>query len=399
MKALRVTLIDKKGNYKDFILDKSLYTLTTKKTIREKNILLTQDSTFKGLDISQEKLNEIVEFQDNNKSYNKIVIKETEVNEIDGLLIAKEKSRLTPKRKKELIFIIVLLAFPLLQFFLTWIFVNSYSIIVAFQNVTLEGETSFAGFDNFKTVIKELFDSTIKPVVITENLTISSGLLVLLNSLAYGFITIFISLPLALISSYFLSRKMPLANFFRIIFFLPNIISVVALVYAFKTQISTDTGVIAQLVEALGGSINTNTWPHTTIIVLIYCIWAGLGYNVLLMSGAIGRIPKELFESARMDGAGNFQEFTKIMIPMIWPTIVTLIVLGMTSILTLYLQPVLFDLSRTETIAGSIFIGVKEGSTHYPEYSSFGLFYSFIFAPLVLLVRHFASKKYSNVDM
>ena len=93
-----------------------------------------------------------------------------------------------------------------------------------------------------------------------------------------------------------------------------------------------------------------------------------------------------------MDGAGSFKEFTKIMIPMIWPTIVTLIVLGMTSILTLYLQPVLFELNSTETIAGTIFEGVNQGKNQYPYYSALG------FAPLILVARKFLSKRYSDVD-
>lgn len=45
--------------------------------------------------------------------------------------------------------------------------------------------------------------------------------------------------------------------------------------------------------------IRFETWPSTSIIVYIYCIWAGLGYNVLLLSGAIGRIPKELLNQLR----------------------------------------------------------------------------------------------------
>ena len=289
--------------------------------------------------------------------------------------------KITKRRKKELIFISVMLFYPLLQFIVTWTFVNINSIVLAFQRISFEGDVSFAGLSNFA----QIFNSPGSTLTIWGN-KIPNVLLILINSLSYALVSIFISLPLALISSYFLSKKMPLANVFRFIFFLPNIISVVALVYAFRMQLDSSAGLIYHL------------WPSTTLIVLCYCVWAGLGYNVLLLSGAIGRIPKELFESAQMDGAGSFKEFTKIMIPMIWPTIVTLIVLGMTSILTLYLQPVLFELNSTETIAGTIFAGVNQGKNQYPYYSALGLFFSFIFAPLILLTRKLLSKKYSDVD-
>ncbi len=312
----------------------------------------------------------------------------------------KEKTIKTPmskRRKKELIFVTVLLAYPVIQFLMTWIFVNSYSIILAFQNISIEGDVSFAGFDNFIYVIKRIFNANLGAADINGGGKIPENLLIIINSLGYGFIAIFISLPLALISSYFLSKKMPLANVFRVIFFLPNIISVVALIYAFRMQLDSTSGLIYHFLDALGVNIKTSVWPNSSIIVYVYCIWAGIGYNVLLLSGAIGRVPKELFESAQMDGAGNFKQFTKIMIPMIWPTIVTMIILGMTSILTLYLQPVLFEYPRTETIAGSIFLGAQN-STQQPMLSAFGLLFSFIFAPLILYIRKVISKKYSDTD-
>lgn len=301
--------------------------------------------------------------------------------------------KIAKKRKKELIFICVMLAYPVLQFIITWTFVNINSIVLAFQSISFEGNVTFAGVDNFIQIF-----TTPGTTTTVWGTKIPNILLILINSLSYAVVSIFISLPLALISSYFLSKKMPLSNVFRFIFFLPNIISVVALIFAFRMQLDSSAGLIYHILESWGITINTTQWPSTTIIVLLYCIWAGLGYNVLLLSGAIGRIPKELFESAQMDGAGSFKEFTKIMIPMIWPTIVTLVVLGMTSILTLYIQPVLFEYNFTETIAGTIFNGVNQGQNQYPYFSALGLFFSFIFAPLILLARKFLSKKYSNTD-
>lgn len=325
-----------------------------------------------------------------------LAIDET-INNQEKKCTKKTRKKITKKRKKELIFIVVLLAYPLLQFLLTWIFVNSYSIILAFENISLEGKVTFAGLDNFIYVIKGFYDVNQGAAIIGNGNKIPYNLMIFLNSLGYGVVTIFISLPLALLCSYFLSKKMPLANVFRFIFFLPNIISIVALIYAFRMQaLDPNAGLVYKFLEFFG--FKAETWPNTSIIVYIYCIWAGLGYNVLLLSGAIGRIPKELFESAEIDGASSFQEFRKIMVPMIWPTVVTLIVLGMTSILTLYLQPVLFDLANNETIAGTIFEGVKGGKNQYPMFAAFGLLFSFVLAPLILYVRKVISKKYSDMD-
>ena len=311
----------------------------------------------------------------------------------------KKKKGISKRRKKELIFIIVLLAYPVAQLLLTWIFVNSYSIILAFQKISMEGDVSFAWFDNFIYVIKRIFDPDLGAATVLGGIRIPNNLLVLLNSIGYGLVSIFISLPLALVASYFLSKNMPFANVFRVIFFLPNIISIVALIYAFRMQFDSSSGLVYHFLQFFGITIEDTIWPNTSILIYIYCIWAGIGYNVLLLSGAIGRVPKELFESAQMDGAGNFKQFTKIMIPMVWPTVVTMIILGMTSILTLYLQPVLFEYNNTETIAGTIFNGIKNGKTQYPMYSAFGLLFSFVFAPLILYIRKVISRKYSDTDV
>lgn len=317
---------------------------------------------------------------------------------MENIVTPKNKKKLTKKRKKELIFITVMLAYPVIQFLLIWIFVNFNSILLAFEPIS-DARGVFKYFDNFILVIETIFTKTRGYVTLINGWEIPTGLLVLINSLSYAFVSIFISLPLALISSYFLSKKMPFANVFRVIFFLPNIISVVALIFAFRMQLDSNVGTVYFILKNYFNiTIKDAIWPNTTIIVLLYCIWAGLGYNVLLLSGAIGRIPKELFESAKMDGAGSFKEFTKIMIPMVWPTVVTLIVVGMTSILTLYLQPVIFDYVNTETIAGSIFNEALSESKR-PYLSAFGLFFSLIFAPLILWVRKALSKKYSDVDI
>ena len=185
----------------------------------------------------------------------------------------KERKPMTKRRKKELFFIVVLLAYPVIQFLMTWIFVNSYSVILAFQNVSMEGDVSFAGFDNFEYVIRRIFEKDLGATIIDGGAQIPNNLLIVLNSVGYAIVSICISLPLALIASYFLSKKMPFANVFRVIFFLPNIISIVALIYAFRMQLDSSSGLIYHFLKSLNIQIEDTIWPHTTIIVLVYCIF------------------------------------------------------------------------------------------------------------------------------
>ncbi len=309
--------------------------------------------------------------------------------------------KLSKRKKRDYLFVALLLAYPVLQFVITWGFVNIGSILMAFQKSN-GWETQWT-FDNFVTVVKNLFETTLNT---TGTKWLNNQTVIILNSLGYAVITIFISLPLSLLFSYFLQKNMPFANVFRVIFFLPNIIPIVALAMAFNTPLK-ENGYIYEFFRMIGINMSSNLyaqWPTSQITVYLYCIWAGLGYNVVLMSGAIGRIPKEIFESAQLDGAGYFTEFTKITIPLIWPTIVTLVVLGMTNVLTLYLQPYLLSNGTTSgniySIAMEIFetTASSQDANALNQMAAKGLLFSVIWAPIVMLVRSKMSKKYDDVD-
>lgn len=302
------------------------------------------------------------------------------------------------RRKRDYIFIILMLLYPVAQFVLTWSFVNIQSILNAFRVTDIYNNTSW-GFANFTQYFDDLFHSTKHDSGVTW---INDTGLVLLNSLSIGIITVFISLPLSLIFSYFLHKKMVFANVFRAIFFLPNIIPVVALTFAFKTTFDGNYGYLYGFMRFLGfpAGFFANA-PYCSFMVILYLIWAGLGYNIILISGAIGRIPKELFESAQLDNAGYFKEFIHVVIPCIWPTVVTLVVLGMTNVLTLYLQPLLLTSENTAaayTISMSIFLDAAGDGSSFGRASAFGLMMSMIWAPVILLTRHYLSKKYEGVD-
>lgn len=312
----------------------------------------------------------------------------------------KKLGTLTKKKRRDYLFVAALLAYPVLQFVITWLFVNIGSLLMAFQRTDVFGSSTWT-FDNFVSVFKDLFSSSNNTTGVSW---LNNSSVIILNSLGYAVVTIFISLPLSLMFSYFLQKDMPLANVFRVIFFLPNIIPIVALTMAYNMPLQPH-GYIYEMFKSLGLPENIYAaWPRSQIMVYLYCIWAGLGYNVVLLSGAIGRIPKEIFESAQLDGVGYFTEFTKITIPLIWPTIVTLIVLGLTNVLTLYLQPYLLTYGgqgtgNVGTIGMEIFVGAQSSAVNMQnKVTAYGLLFSAIWAPIVLLVRNRVSKKFDGVD-
>lgn len=302
------------------------------------------------------------------------------------------------KRTRDYIFVGLMLLYPVFQFVFTWSFVNIRSILLAFQQGSFTGY-QWVGFDTIVKVWQESFRDVNNSTGVSW---LNDKSVVLLNSLGFAFITIFISLPLSMLFSYFLSKKMPLTPVFQVIFFLPNIIPVVALTFAFKMSYTPGSGYMSWLLELFKVNTNNiNKYPLSQMLVYGYCIWAGLGYNIILLSGAIGRIPKELFESAKIDKCGYFKEFIHVVIPMIWPTLVTLVILGMTNVLTLYLQPLFLTKGEGDTWTISLQIW-DSVSSHNPkdlaEAAAKGLIFSAIWSPVILLTRRLMSKAFSEVD-
>ncbi len=75
-------------------------------------------------------------------------------------------------------------------------------------------------------------------------------------------------------------------------------------------------------------------WEIPTLQCLwcsFYCVWVGIGFNVVLLGGAMGRIPDDLIEYGNLEGIGLTTELFRVVIPMVWPTIGTLLVTGTTS--------------------------------------------------------------------
>ena len=303
---------------------------------------------------------------------------------------AKKKSAFKKKWRIRF-FIAVMLAYPVAHFSIFWIFVNVDAIMLAFSGYNLlTGNFVLSGFENFQAVFRDVFNHQT-----TQN--------VLINSFLFFPVTSFITVPLSLLFSYFLFKKMPMANAFRVIFFLPSIIPVVALTFAFRMSFSDHFGFVNNMLESMG--LSRINWfgeaPYTQYIVFMYSIWAGLGFNIVLLSGAMGRVPLEVVESAQLDGITMRKEFTHIMIPLIWPTVVTLFVLSMTSVLTVFLQPLLLTgggpNGRSSTISLEIFESVR-GGTNVPYMAAFGLAMSLIIAPIIMLARFLLSKLWTGVD-
>lgn len=294
------------------------------------------------------------------------------------------------KRRNELIFYSALLFIPLLQFCVFYIYVNINSIILAFQEYSLISGSKFTGLANFKTVISELVNNT------TLQNSLKNTFLVFLLGLAIG-----TTLPLCV--SYYIYKKKPMSHFFRIMLFLPSILSSLVLVLAYKYFLEIAVPAIwlklfDRTIEGLLYNPKTNFF-----FILFYTYWFGFGANFLLYLSAMAGISESVVESAKLEGVTPFQEFIHITLPLIYPTVVTFIIVNIGTLfanqLNLYSIYEKYAPDHVQTIGYYLY---KETAiadlTRYPYLSAFGLLCTVVAVPLSFGVRFLLNKIGPSVE-
>lgn len=287
------------------------------------------------------------------------------------------------KRKQDLIFYIVMLAYPVVQFLVFYIGVNVNSFLMAFQryDVTVN-EFVFLPirdfFKNFVDVFDALTTETVFPYAFKNALI----------AYAAGFITTAFSL----IFSYYIYKKYPLHGTIKVILFTPSIISGIVLVSIFIEFMevvvpSIYTGVTGK--ELLGMLSNPDTRFGT---VLFYCVWMGFGGSILLYVGAMNNISDSVIEACKLDGANTLEEIVHIVLPLIYPTFVTFIVVGVGGILTNQMGLYSFfgpnAKENIQTFGYYFFRETKYATeTRYPFLATMGIMMTFVVAPLTLFVK------------
>ena len=145
---------------------------------------------------------------------------------------------------------------------------------------------------------------------------------------------------------------------------------------------------------------------QTYFSILFFNIWVSFGVNVLMFTGAMSGINASVIESAQLDGANVVTEFFYISVPMIFQTVSTFIILGMTGIFTnqmnLYtfyayeapssLETMGYYLYKAASRADYINVEGLKGYLNYPQLAALGLILTCIVAPITFLVRKLFDK-------
>lgn len=297
-------------------------------------------------------------------------------------------------------FIATMLSVSLLHFLIFWVYVNFDTVRLTFYrfDIITNGYV-YNGFENYIEIIQHTF---IEHRASDFNVFINTFRAIIVN---------IIILPIALITAYAFYKKVYGEKTFRVIFYLPSIISIVVQCSAFLAMFKTYTfagdinyGPYSKFFRLFGyapewldrGVDGNMMW----VLIYAFGIIAGLGTNVILMSSAMLRIPTSVTEAAELDGVGFYKELFTITLPLIMPTITTWITMIIASVFGFMMQPMLLTENtpgpdnKFNTIPWLIFAQVQDGANEplIPAAATLGMTLSLLIVPLVAFMRWLCNK-------
>jgi multiple sugar transport system permease protein len=197
-----------------------------------------------------------------------------------------------------------------------WIFPLVHAFVLSFsQYATLTNTIEFIGFDNYQRVwhSPEFWNA-------------------LKNTIIFTFGTVPVTTSLAIVLAILVQRQAPsVAKVFRAAYFLPSVTSLVVIALVFMNLYSQQ-GYINTLWACVGLPTPPHGWlqtPGTALFsIMAMDVWISVGYYMVLFMAGLEAIPKDLYESAELQGASRLQQFWRITLPLLRPTLLFVVVIN-----------------------------------------------------------------------
>lgn len=306
----------------------------------------------------------------------------------NSVTLAKKKKR---KDVELTLFILFACTLPIIHWVLFYLYTNISSIFMAFFN----NEGKF-GFDNFVQFFQEMGMSTSQLRIAFRNTFITFAI----NLVAF--------IPRIMVS-YFIYKQIPFAKIYRILFFLPAVIFTVCTAMCFRRMTGT-TGFIA---EAVGNMLGLDYIPElladsrfANYTIWAKMLWLGFPGDLIIWGGTFARIPEDVLESGKLDGVSWWTEFTKITVPLVWPTVALKLIMTFCGIFGASGDVFLLTKGEYNTMTISVWqyttllsgSGVKYNSTIYNYLSAVGIFMTVIAIIISLTIRKYTDKAFNDID-
>jgi multiple sugar transport system permease protein len=217
------------------------------------------------------------------------------------------------------------------------------TLVFSFTNINLTQSQplQFVGLKNYETLLRD------------QQTWTSLGITFKFAALALPLAVI---LPL-LVALLLHSRHLVASGAFRILFFLPFVVPFVATVFIWGGMLNPETGWINAALEAVGvkdppGWLEDPSWVYPGLALI--GVW-GIGAGMIVYLAALKGIPTDLYEAARIDGAGAWQSLRHITVPMLTPVIFYTIVLSVVEVLQYFLVPLVLQEGTGEPGGSTMF--------------------------------------------
>ena len=169
---------------------------------------------------------------------------------------------------------------------------------------------TFVGLNNFKVLFQDA-----KFIASMQNTIL---LIVVVTVVTFFFALVFAGI---------LTReKIKGQSFFRVIFYIPNILSVVVIAGIFSAIYKPENGMLNSVLSAIAGRDVMILWKDQQMVmisIIIAMVWQAIGYYMVMYMASMSAVPMDLYESASLDGAGRLAQFFQITLPLIWTNIRT----------------------------------------------------------------------------
>jgi cellobiose transport system permease protein len=215
-----------------------------------------------------------------------------------------------------------------------------YTAWVSLHDWDLIGDHTWIGLDNYtKLVGDDLFWNA------------------LFNTAGMFVLATVPQLTIALALASLLNRRLRARTFFRLSFIIPLATSVAAVAIVFGQLFARDFGMVNWVLGGLGVDPPIN-WEATKLsswtAISVMVDWRWTGYNALIYLAAMQAIPRDLYESAAIDGASAWRQFTSITIPLLRPTILFTVIISTIGGFQLFVEPLLFNSGANGIQGGSL---------------------------------------------